>query len=301
MDKNECLDNTHNCTSEGMVCKNSVGSFNCDCEKTYFYDSHQNTCVKLGCRQYHKCKENSVCEIDENGDPGCACPDGYELDGKYRCRDINECLNALSGEDVCEATEECRNLPGSFECEKISVDVTESTENYDKCSDENTSCSLAGTRKCKLNDSESGFVCRCKSGFIGEFCDEIDPELTTLPKTTVSTTSEPVFIETGVPKEIEIAGSFGIADLLTENGKFSEFFCIGVDKAVRENHKKDERLNSTDALACSVKWAVLVGLLAVLIMAILCCIGVKCKSKDDRNLYDGNYTGGMRYGPSSRY
>jgi len=162
--------------------------------------------------------------------------DGYELDGKYRCRDINECLR----ENTCNSNDECRNFPGGFECEKVSVVVTESSENYDKCSNLHSSCSLKGTKKCKLtNKNLDGFVCVCKTGFIGEFCDELDPELTTLPKTTISTTLEPEIIETGIPKEVEIAGSIGLSDLLTENGKMSEFFCIGVEKEVRAKHKKD--------------------------------------------------------------
>lgn len=56
-------------------------------------------------------------------------------------------------------------------------------------------------------------------------------------------------------------------------------------------------MNSTDALACSIKWAVLVGILVTLVLMVFCIVGIKCKSKDDRQLYDGGYTGGYMYGP----
>uniref|UniRef100_A0A250Y2Y9 Thrombomodulin n=2 Tax=Castor canadensis TaxID=51338 RepID=A0A250Y2Y9_CASCN len=62
----------------------------------------------------HRCQmfcNETTCpaDCDPNNPETCQCPEGYILDEGSVCTDIDECSN-----DYCP--DECRNLPGSYEC-----------------------------------------------------------------------------------------------------------------------------------------------------------------------------------------
>ncbi|XP_006163721.1 thrombomodulin [Tupaia chinensis] len=126
-----------------QLCVNTQGGFRCHCYPGYdlvdgecvepvdpcFGSTCEYQCQPVGQTDYrcicaegfapslqdpHRCRmfcNQTSCpaDCDPNTPGSCQCPEGYILDDGFMCTDIDECDN--SG-----CPQECRNLPGSFEC-----------------------------------------------------------------------------------------------------------------------------------------------------------------------------------------
>jgi len=108
LDINECLIDNGGCEKE---CRNTPGSFVCQCPTGSHLDSDARSCMSLdACAN-----DNGGCEgicVTLNGTRVCGCSAGFELhsDGVH-CRDVDECVTNNGG---CSAT--CQNTHGSFVC-----------------------------------------------------------------------------------------------------------------------------------------------------------------------------------------
>uniref|UniRef100_A0A8C5CZS3 Fibulin 2 n=1 Tax=Gadus morhua TaxID=8049 RepID=A0A8C5CZS3_GADMO len=109
IDVDECQNNLHRC-GDGQLCNNLPGSYRCDCQPGYQYDSYRRTCVDVNeCWRY----PGRLCAQTCDNTPGsyqCSCTTGFLLasDGK-NCEDVNECLANPCGQ-------ECANMYGSYQC-----------------------------------------------------------------------------------------------------------------------------------------------------------------------------------------
>ncbi|CBY23644.1 unnamed protein product [Oikopleura dioica] len=114
-DVDECASNSV-CTSHLQNCKNTVGSFECECIDGYkaapFGGCEEKTrCEQFGQECQWKCEENSKELIESK----CVCPAGYYQSGSsvVTCHDINECLTRSSN---YQSKNDCINLHGRYEC-----------------------------------------------------------------------------------------------------------------------------------------------------------------------------------------
>ena len=86
-DLNECL-GSHNC-GDNARCKNTMGSFNCDCLQGF--QGNGMTCLDVDeCSDsVDNCSPHAYCN-NTLGAYNCTCFSGFEGDGKA-CRDVDEC------------------------------------------------------------------------------------------------------------------------------------------------------------------------------------------------------------------
>ncbi|KAJ7393557.1 hypothetical protein OS493_006542 [Desmophyllum pertusum] len=141
VDIDECVD-TSNCPTNS-VCKNSDGSYECECNDGYRKSDDGSSCVDA-CT----CGENGEC-LEEGG---CECHSGYTENSDGVCVDKDECEQG----DVCEAGEECENQQGSYTCKCKSGYV----KNGDKCVKKDQCDS-----KCKKHEICHQGKCKCKRGY----------------------------------------------------------------------------------------------------------------------------------------
>ena len=143
LDIDECSKQTDLCNGKNEACYNTPGSYNCDCAKGYKYFRMTETCEDLdecavepfrcgkdatcvnevgsfrceGC--FPSCSNSTYCSTIKTNEWRCNCKEGYidlnsiENGEKANCQDIDEC--SLRN-DLCSPSQECRNLPGSYEC-----------------------------------------------------------------------------------------------------------------------------------------------------------------------------------------
>uniref|UniRef100_H2UYG2 Fibulin-1 n=1 Tax=Takifugu rubripes TaxID=31033 RepID=H2UYG2_TAKRU len=195
-DIDECKNPENVCLGHG--CINMVGSYRCECQAGYVFNSIRRLCEDINeCRHYpgrlcaHKC-ENTL------GSYKCSCTTGFKLasDGR-NCDDLNECesnpcsqecanvfgsyqcycrrgyqlsdIDGLTCEDIDECalptgghicSYRCHNTPGSFHC-SCPVSGYTLTSNGRSCQDVDE-C-LTGTHTCTENQScfniQGGFRC----------------------------------------------------------------------------------------------------------------------------------------------
>ncbi|CAD5122659.1 DgyrCDS11069 [Dimorphilus gyrociliatus] len=106
------------------------------------------------------CKSPAVCNNIVGGYT-CNCPSGYEKNGSYACKDLDECALNI---DKCQ--QKCTNNIGSFACSCENGYVLDSDRhNCTIMSSNKDSCDLMGcSHICKFNPNE----CDCPNGFILE-------------------------------------------------------------------------------------------------------------------------------------
>jgi len=104
-----------------------------------------------------------VC-IDTSSSYNCACHKGYKLEGRYKCRDVDECM---TGAHKCEQeSTACNNTPGGYTCQCKNgyqpaqslfkcQDINECDYGEHKCDNQTTTCSN------KLGT----YNCQCKNGY----------------------------------------------------------------------------------------------------------------------------------------
>ncbi|KAG8142775.1 hypothetical protein E2320_005977 [Naja naja] len=105
-DIDECLVNNGGCDH---FCRNTVGSFECSCQKGYKLLTDERTCQDID-----ECSFERTCDhtcINYPGSFECLCHNGYTLYGMTHCGDVDECsINNGS----CDYG--CLNTVGTYEC-----------------------------------------------------------------------------------------------------------------------------------------------------------------------------------------
>ncbi|KAL5011755.1 hypothetical protein ScPMuIL_010306 [Solemya velum] len=172
IDFNECMEGDNPC-EEG--CANQRGSYRCFCQSPGLQLAGDGT----SCEDINECDDPSFgCAhqcINTRGSAYCTCPEGYEVAGRTKCTDINECLNSGGSEKTCQ--DHCVNTPGSYYCEcqtqgyelhwnkRDCVDIDECSGEVDQC--EGECVNVAGS-----------YNCHCGQGFSltsdGSHCEDIN-------------------------------------------------------------------------------------------------------------------------------
>ncbi|KAL9973348.1 hypothetical protein ACROYT_G019790 [Oculina patagonica] len=109
----------------------------------------------------------SKCEqlcFNTNAGYDCGCQKGYQLDGKYNCKDVDECTAGGHSCDLEVST--CVNTLGAVTCRCNSgyKHISEHTcQDVDEC--------LTGDHKCDLTASKclnkpGSYSCQCNEGFV---------------------------------------------------------------------------------------------------------------------------------------
>uniref|UniRef100_A0A7N6BYE6 Fibulin-1 n=1 Tax=Anabas testudineus TaxID=64144 RepID=A0A7N6BYE6_ANATE len=153
-DIDECKGPEKACAGHG--CINLLGSYRCECEPGYIFNSISRVCEDL-----NECENNPCSQECANvyGSYQCYCRRGYQLsdiDG-MTCEDIDECALPTGGH-ICSYR--CHNTPGSFHCSCPVTGYTlapngRSCQDIDEC--------VTGTHTCTVNqtcfNTQGGFQC----------------------------------------------------------------------------------------------------------------------------------------------
>ncbi|KAK3801087.1 hypothetical protein RRG08_030516 [Elysia crispata] len=154
-DKDECRENTHNCSSNSQ-CENVPGLFRCKCKHGYRQKDNfsclrvedckpceaNTNCIQhtgiSGCfckdADHAKCYDRKNCSLTDPAQKKCKfqcyfwtckCKPGYVHDSKitsaYICKDINECsIQVGPYANKCGKNTKCENVGGSYFCPCVS-------------------------------------------------------------------------------------------------------------------------------------------------------------------------------------
>ncbi|XP_052696969.1 uncharacterized protein LOC128175386 isoform X6 [Crassostrea angulata] len=158
IDVNECGNSELNKCSLKDTCINTQGSFNCSCPRGMYLENDERTCTVCDGFSYGwNCATPCECGVGASHcDPelGCQCKGGW---AGIKCdADINECTR----QNPCNGSnQECRNIPGSYEC----VCRSGYQENSGFCTDIDECANLPCTQLC--NNTIGSYHCGCNSGF----------------------------------------------------------------------------------------------------------------------------------------
>ncbi|XP_068242027.1 nidogen-1-like [Palaemon carinicauda] len=108
LDTDECLDMTHNCSSDAS-CIDTRVSYRCQCKPGFTGDGY--TCEDIDECTENRCGHKATC-TNSPGKYSCSCRSGYEGYGK-NCTDVDECS---LGTHNCHKYAVCSNTEGSFTC-----------------------------------------------------------------------------------------------------------------------------------------------------------------------------------------
>lgn len=98
VDVNECTSGQSiSCDLSVSKCINTEGGYECECKPNFLKDKRTGICHPTDqCKfDLHRCVAPAVCQTTTPGNYECVCPKGSNLSGKYRCYDINECLQDI--------------------------------------------------------------------------------------------------------------------------------------------------------------------------------------------------------------
>eukprot|EP00124_Ichthyophonus_hoferi_P003329 Ihof_evm8s283 gene=Ihof_evmTU8s283 len=112
-DQDECKDNSHQCSVHAK-CFNVPGSYICACKSRYTGDGSVCLAVLNSEQCATSCGMHAECVAANFDTPTCQCNIGYAGDLGH-CKDINECL----GDHGCGRVQNCINIPGSFQCNRL--------------------------------------------------------------------------------------------------------------------------------------------------------------------------------------
>jgi len=116
-DINECGQMTDNCDREHGICKNTFGSWECECMDGYFGTGEVGDCEEVNDCALNPCEHGSCSDIGKSY--ACTCDAGW--DDKHCDHDKNECIMTQSSADHnCDVAGRCVNTPGSFYCRCVS-------------------------------------------------------------------------------------------------------------------------------------------------------------------------------------
>ena len=111
IDIDECIVGDAVACGHRQVCKNSHGSYSCQCEMGFAYNEIDE-CEDINECDSPACGPNSECENTE-GSFSCSCQDGFQNNvlTEFECENIDECIL-----NPCSAHAYCVDNPGSFAC-----------------------------------------------------------------------------------------------------------------------------------------------------------------------------------------
>ncbi|XP_076756473.1 uncharacterized protein LOC143426737 [Xylocopa sonorina] len=170
-DVNECALGLHSCNISTHYCINTNGSYSCEMFRTNSATTNRSLTYK---------RSNKLQNINDYlfSEP---CANGYTKNMRNgECVDVDECaVNA-----PCRDYEQCRNLPGSFECLPLCTSgwyfntATKGCQDVDECLLGRHDCPQ-GTHQCV--NTNGSFTCRlippCSTGYKRSFdgnCVDID-------------------------------------------------------------------------------------------------------------------------------
>jgi len=171
--------------ADDQICIPTLMGHECHCYKGYAMDISNNSCYQFDeCSVDGMCHNNANC-TDTDGSYICECYPGYDGDGKYNCRDINECklimhveTDNVTGEDTNygHCAFKCINNDGSFECEcdegltgtglqEVGENgtVEQFCEDHNECMFDTHDCD----QEAHCNNTDGSYHCTCMEGYIG--------------------------------------------------------------------------------------------------------------------------------------
>ncbi|XP_035660298.1 uncharacterized protein LOC118405005 [Branchiostoma floridae] len=153
---NECNDNYGNCSHE---CRDTIGSFYCECPPGWRLGSDQRTCEDIDeCSSdtLNDCSYNAVCNNTVGGFM-CHCREGFTGDGSL-CGDIDECMQfGERGQGGCEVG--CRNFNGGYVC---TCGTGYQLKNDSVSCEDTDECSIPDTCEQVCNNTLGSYVCSCR-------------------------------------------------------------------------------------------------------------------------------------------
>ncbi|XP_028302892.1 fibulin-2 isoform X2 [Gouania willdenowi] len=168
VDVDECEVGVHRCGTS-QICHNLPGTYRCDCQTGYKYDSLRKVCNDVNECWLRVCAH--MC-VNSPGSFHCSCSPGFFLasDGK-NCEDVNEC-------DQSPCSQQCANIHGSYQCycqQGFSLkEDGHSCHDIDECSQ-----SVGALCSFHCVNTEGSYQCSCPPiGYVlsanGHACRDVD-------------------------------------------------------------------------------------------------------------------------------